>query len=110
MSKLTIQIIILTTLVVGWTIFMLYQRHQHKKRMRQIDKEWEERRRRWAEQIPFDSEVPTEWVIQRHEGNDYGGEYIEVMDGVYTWVPIDEVRSKTDKLSPPKKMGKHTMR
>tara|TARA_R110000822_G_scaffold5682_2_gene24494 strand:+ start:26 stop:349 length:324 start_codon:yes stop_codon:yes gene_type:complete len=107
MSRLTIQLIILTTLVVGWTIFMLYQRHQHKKRMRQIDKEWEERRRRWAEQVPFDSEVPTEWVIQREEisGNldcvvRWGGE----------WVPIDEVRSKTDKLSPTKKMGKHMMR
>ena len=108
MSKLTIQIIILVTLVVGWTIFILYQRHQHKKRMRQIDKEWEVRRRRWAEQIPFDSEVPTEWVIQRHEEIS-GGEYIEVMDGVYMWVPIDEVRSKHDKLSPQKKMGKHKM-
>ena len=107
MSRLTIQLIILTTLVVGWTIFMLYQRHQHKKRMKQIDKEWEERRRRWAEQVPFDSEVPTEWVIQREEisGNldcvvRWGGE----------WVPIDGVRSKHDKLSPQKKMGKHTMR
>ena len=107
MSRLTIQLIILTTLVVGWTIFMLYQRHQLTKRLKQIDKEWEERRRRWAEQVPFDSEVPTEWVIQREEisGNldcvvRWGGE----------WVPIDEVRSKTDKLSPQKKMGKHMMR
>ena len=108
MSRLTIQLIILTTLVVGWTIFMLYQRHQLTKRLKQIDKEWEERRRRWAEQVPFDSQVPTEWVIQREEIS--GGEYIEVMDGVYMWVPIDEVRSKTDKLSPTKKMGKHMMR
>ncbi len=109
MSKLTIQLIILATLtsVVGWTIFILYQRHQHKKRMKEIDKEWEERRRRWAEQVPFDSEVPTEWVIERL--GDREGEYIEVMDGVYMWVPIDEVRSKHDKLSPQKKMGKHTM-
>ena len=74
MSKL----IILATLVVGWTIFMLYQSNQHKKRMRQIDKEWEERIRRWQ------SHVST--------------------------VPYDEVRPKTDKLSPPKKMGKHKMR
>ena len=103
MSKLTTQIIILVTLVVGWTIFMLYQRHQHKKRMRQIDKEWEERRRRWAEQVPFDSQVPTEWVIQREEIS--GEEYRQLYG-----VPIDEVRSKHDKLSPQKKMGKHTMR
>ena len=107
MSRLTIDLVILTTLVVGWTIFMLYQRHQLTKRLKQIDKEWEERRRRWAEQVPFDSQVPTEWVIQREEisGNldcvvRWGGE----------WVPIDGVRSKTDKLSPQKKMGKHKMR
>ena len=29
---------------------------------------------------------------------------------VSVWVPYDEVRPKTDKLSPKKKMGKHTMR
>ena len=96
MSRLTIDIIILVTLVVGWTIFMLYQRHQHKKRMRQIDKEWEVRRRRWAEQIPFDSEVPTEWVIQSAMMPNEG------------YMP--SAMFKTDKLSPQKKMGKHMMR
>ena len=29
---------------------------------------------------------------------------------VSVWVPYDEVRPKTDKLSPKKKMGKHKMR
>ena len=93
MSKLTIQLIILTTLVVGWTIFMLYQQVQHKKRMKAIDdrrwnREWEERRRRvWLE-----SEVPTEWIRQS------------------ATIPYDEFRPKTDKLSPHKKMDKHTMR
>jgi len=90
MSKL----IILATLVVGWTIFMLYQSNQHKKRMRQIDKEWEERRRRWQLEEHgswLESQVPTDWVRRS------------------AMVPYDEV-VKTDKLSPPKKMGKHTMR
>ena len=96
MSKLTTQIIILVTLVVGWTIFMLYQRHQHKKRMRQIDKEWEERRRRWAEQVPFDSQVPTEWVRRSAMMPNEG------------YMP--SAMFKTDKLSPQKKMGKHMMR
>jgi hypothetical protein len=80
MSKL----IILATLVVGWAIFMLYQSNQHKKRMRQIDKEWEERIRRWRSHVS---------TVRRS-----------------AMVPYDEVRPKTDKLSPPKKMGKHTMR
>jgi hypothetical protein len=91
MSKLTIQyILILTTLVAGWGIFMLSIHYKHKKRMKEIDKEWEERRRRWqVEEIR--SELYRYWRV--------GG-----------MVPYDEVRPKTDKLSPTKKMGKHTMR
>jgi uncharacterized protein (DUF1919 family) len=86
MSKLTIQyILILTTLVAGWVIFMLSIHYKHKKRMRQIDKEWEERRRR----CQLERVV---WLAGS------------------AMVPYDEVRPKTDKLSPPKKVGKHTMR
>ena len=53
--------------------------------MRQIDKEWEERRRR----CQLERVV---WLAGS------------------AMVPYDEVRPKTDKLSPTKKMGKHTMR
>jgi hypothetical protein len=90
MSKLTMYLLILTTLVVGWGIFMLSIHYKHKKRMKEIDKEWEERRRRWqVEEIR--SELYRYWRV--------GG-----------MVRYDEVRPKTDKLSPPKKVGKHTMR
>jgi len=76
--------------VVGWVIFALYLQSRHKKRVKQVEEEWEERRRRWqVEEIG--SGLNRYWpvgVMARH----------------------DEVRPKTDKLSPPKKMGKHTMR
>ena len=94
MSKLTIQLIILVTLVVGWVIFMLCVHYKHKKRMNQIEEEWAERRRRWQLEEHgswLESQVPTDWVRRS------------------AMVPYDEV-VKTDKLSPPKKMGKHTMR
>ena len=107
--KLPIELIILATLVVGWIIFMLSIHYRYKKRMKEIEKEWEDgrirqerRNRRWQ----LDS-LCNDRIRRREEisGNldcvvRWGGE----------WVPIDEVRSKTDKLSPQKKMGKHTMR
>ncbi len=96
MSKLTIQLIILTTLVVGWTIFMLYQQVQHKKRMKEIDDRRKVERMRGAE----------EWIRRLGE---------EVRDLRRSAMVPDEgympsATFKTDKLSPPKKMGKHTMR
>ena len=85
MSKLTIYLLILTTLVAGWGIFMLSIHYKHKKRWRRGEWEWEERRRRWQlEEVV--------WLAGS------------------AMVPYDEVRPKTDKLSPTKKMGKHTMR
>ena len=96
MSKLTIQLIILTTLVVGWIIFMLYQQVQHKKRMKEIDDRRKVERMRGAE----------EWIRRLGE---------EVRDLRRSAMVPDEgympsATFKTDKLSPPKKMGKHTMR
>lgn len=93
MSKLTIQIIILVTLVVGWTIFMLYQRHQHKKKMRK-----DKRRRKW-ERIE-EERRDRQWIVDE----------LNQWRRSATGIPYDEFRPKTDKLSPPKKMGKHTMR
>ena len=96
MSKLIIQLIILTTLVVGWAIFMLYQQVQHKKRMKEIDDRRKVERMRGAE----------EWIRRLGE---------EVRDLRRSAMVPDEgympsATFKTDKLSPPKKMGKHTMR
>jgi len=91
MSKLTIQLLILTTLVVGWTIFMLYQWSRHKKRMKEIEVEWEVRRRRWQ----LDSLC-----------NDRIRRSAMVPDEGY----MPSAMFKTDKLSPQKKVVKHTMR
>lgn len=96
MSKLTIQLIILGTTLMGWGIFMLSIHYRHKKRMKEIDKEWEERRRRW--QL---DEVNGYWQRGRRSAM--------VPNDFYWPYSNDEVR-KTDKLSPLKKMGKHTMR
>ena len=96
MSKLTIHLMIIGTILILWGIFMLSIHYKHKKRMKEIDKEWEERRRRWQmDRIDWQwNEVNQYWQRGRRSA----------------WVPYDEVRPKTDKLSPPKKMGKHTMR
>lgn len=96
MSKLTIQLLILGTILILWGIFMLSIHYKHKKRMKEIEEEWEARRRRWQldehdRWYRMESEVPTEWIRRS------------------AMVPYDEVK-RTDKLSPPKKMGKHTMR
>lgn len=102
MSELTIQLLILSTIVTGWGILMLYLNHRHKKRLKKIEEEWEVRRRRWQLEehdrrwYRMESEVPTEWIRQSAMVPDEG------------YMP--SAMFKTDKLSPPKKMGKHTMR
>lgn len=95
MSKLAIQSLIIGTILILWGIFMLSIHYKHKKRMKELEEEWEERRRRWQLEEHdrrwhrLASEVP--WIRRS------------------AMVPYDEVK-RTDKLSPPKKMGKHTMR
>ena len=95
MSKLTIQLIILTTLVVGWTIFMLYQQVQHKKRMKEIDDRRKVERMRGSE----------EWIRRLGE---------EVRDLRRSAMVPDEgympsAMFKTDKLSPNKKIKSHKL-
>jgi uncharacterized membrane protein HdeD (DUF308 family) len=79
MINLTIQLLIVGTIVgvylVVFGIFMLYQKAQHKKRIRQLELE-----------IEGELEI---------------GQYLDSQGMVI---------KKTDKLSPKKKMGKHTMR
>ncbi len=95
MSKL----IILVTLVVGWTIFMLYQWSRHKKRMKFL--EWEARRRRWQldehdrRWYRMESEVPTEWIRRSATVPAEG------------YMP--SAMFKTDKLSPNKKIKSHKL-
>ena len=64
--------------------------------MKEIEEEWEERRRR-LQQERIDrqwDEVNRYWQTGRRSA----------------FIPYDELRPKTDKLSPKKKVGKHTMR
>ena len=79
MINLTIQLLIVGTIVgvylVVFGIFMLYQKAQHKKRIRQLELE-----------IEGELEI---------------GQYLDSQGMVI---------KKTDKLSPKKKMAKHTMR
>ena len=96
--KLPIELIILGTILILWGIFMLSIHYRDKKRMKEIEKEWEDGRirqerrdRQWLE-----SEVPTEWIRRSAMVPDEG------------YMP--SATFKTDKLSPPKKMDKHTMR
>ncbi len=94
--KLPIELIILGTILILWGIFMLSIHYRDKKRMKEIEKEWEDGRirqerrdRQWVE------ELGRFWQRGRPSA---------------TGIPYDEVRPKTDKLSPHKKVGKHTMR
>ncbi len=118
MSKLTIHLMILCTILILWGIFMLYIHYKHKKRMKEIEEEWEERRRRW-QQDRIDrqwDEVNGMWQTVRPLD---GGDRMTMEEEInWYWqrgrrpaiIPYDELRPKTDKLSPKKKMGKHTMR
>ena len=71
---------------------ILYSRRKHKKRMKEIEEEWEERRRRWQVMDTTDEVNEELREIRRNLDNQW---------------PFD---IHTDKLSPPKKMGKHKMR
>jgi len=91
MSKLIIQLIILATLVVGWTIFMLYQWSRHKKRMKEIEVEWAKQfERRWQ----LDSLCNDR--IRRSAMMPYEGYMPSAM-------------FKTDKLSPKKDIKSHKL-
>ena len=87
MSKLTIKLITLGTYVVAFGIFMLYQRVQHKKRMKAIDD------RRWIER----------WRELEEERR-----RMEECLRRSAMVPDDEVKA-TDKLSPQKKIKSHKL-
>lgn len=86
--KLPIELIILGTILILWGIFMLSIHYRYKKRMKEIEKEWEDGRIRQERRT-------RQWIINTHTQLGY---------------PSDEVRPKTDKLSPHKKVVKHTMR
>lgn len=107
-----INLIILLTLVVGWTIFMLYLQSRHKKRLKQIDREWEERRRRWPNLEAPDGRWLEEGKIE--EWRRLGVIRRFIPDRRRRWPNLEEhdgrMLKPTDKLSPKKKMGKHTMR
>jgi len=101
MSKLAIQSLIIGTILILWGIFMLCVHYKHKKRMKEIEEEWEARRRRWQLEehdrwYRMESEVPTEWIRRSAMMPNEG------------YMP--SAMFKTDKLSPKKKMDKHTMR
>jgi len=92
MSKLILGI----TLIL-WGIFMLIFHYKHKKRMKEIEEEWAERRRRW--QL---DRIDRQW--------DEVNRYRVIRGRRSAIIPYDELRPKTDKLSPKKKVGKHRMR
>ena len=76
--------------------------------MKEIEEEWEERRRRW-QQDRIDrqwDEVNRYWQTGRRSAIIPDGD----INRYWPMVPYDELRPKTDKLSPKKKVGKHTMR
>lgn len=98
MSKLTIHLMIIGTILILWGIFMLSIHYKHKKRLKEIEEEWAERRRQWQQ-----DRIDRQW-------DEVNGMWQTGRRSVSVWVPYDGVRPKTDKLSPKKKMGKHTMR
>ena len=89
-KDLLISLISLGVNIIVWGTIILYSRHKHKQRMKEIEEEWMERRRRWAledtdrmtELNQIRREMENEWPFNIH----------------------------TDKLSPKKKMGAHKMR
>ena len=96
MSKeLLIDLLPLGVNLIVWGSIILYSHRKHKKRMKEIEEKWAERRRQW----------------QAMDITDEVNRYLQTgRRSVSVWVPYDEVRPKTDKLSPKKKMGKHKMR
>lgn len=120
MSKLIIHLMVLGTILILWVILMLSVHYKHKKYLKKIQEDllWsEDRRRRQQERIDRQwDEVNGMWGTVRpdRERNEFNGLWQrENCQGVFrrsAWVPYDELRPKTDKLSPKKKMGKHTMR
>ena len=108
MSKLAIQSLIIGTILILWGIFMLSIHYKHKKRMKEIEEEWEERRRRWR---VMDMTDEVNGDIRRNLDRQWNelNRCWRVGGRPSAMVPCDEVK-RTDKLSPPKKMGKHTMR
>ena len=90
--KLPIVLIILGTILILWGIFMLSIHYRDKKRMKEIEKEWEDGRIRQERR-------DRQWIVDTNS-------VLTLPDEGY----MPSATFKTDKLSPPKKMGKHTMR
>lgn len=91
MSKeLLIDLLPLGVNLIVWGGIILYSHRKHKKRMKEIEEEWEERRRRW--QVMDTTDEVNEEIREIRRNNQW---------------PFN---IHTDKLSPPKKMGKHKMR
>jgi len=89
-EELLIELLPLGVNIIVWGTIILYSRHKHKQRMKAIEEEWAERRRRWELE---DSDRMTELNrIRREMENEW---------------PFN---IHTDKLSPKKKMGAHKMR
>lgn len=88
-EELLIELLPLGVNIIVWGTIILYSRHKHKQRMKALEEEWVERRRRWesmddrmTELNQIRREMENEWPFNIH----------------------------TDKLSPKKKMGAHKMR
>lgn len=90
MSKsLLIELLPLGVNIIVWGTVILYSQYKHKQRMKAIEEEWAERRRRWesmddrmTELNRIRREMENEWPFNIH----------------------------TDKLSPKKKVEAHKMR
>ena len=110
MSKLTIHLMIIGTILILWSIVMLIFHYKHKKRMKEIEEEWAERRRRWQlDRIDRQwDEVNRYWQTGGRRSAMVPSDYASLYPNAF--IPYDELRPKTDKLSPPKKVSKHTMR
>lgn len=91
-KELLIDLLPLGVNLIVWGGIILYSHRKHKKRMKEIEEEWEERRRRWQAMDTTDEVNEEIREIRRNLDNQW---------------PFN---IHTDKLSPPKKMGKHKMR
>jgi len=86
-EELLIELLPLGVNIIVWGTIILYSRHKHKQRMKAIEEEWAERRRRWELE---DSDRMTELNrIRREMENEW---------------PFN---IHTDKLSPKKKVINH---
>ena len=88
-EELLIELLPLGVNIIVWGTIILYSHHKHKQRMKALEEEWAERRRRWES---MDDRMTELNRIRRAMENEW---------------PFN---IHTDKLSPKKKMGAHKMR